>query len=44
MSTQVYLSTSPRKNCAVGALLADDLGALGQRRLVHQQRAALAAR
>ena len=32
MSTQVYLSTSPRKNCAaVGALLADDLGALDQR-------------
>ena len=31
MSTQVYLSTSPRKKrAAVGALLADDLGALDE--------------
>ncbi len=43
-STQVYLSTWPRKNCAaVRALLADDLGALDEARVVDEQRAAFAA-
>ena len=44
-STQVYLSTSPRKKrLAVGALLADDLGPLDERRVVDAERPALAAR
>ena len=39
-STQVYLSTSPRKKrLPVGALLADDLGPLDQRRIVDRKSA-----